>query len=233
MLLLSVLTLMFLANPAPYRQGFVRLFPSFYRQRIEEVLYRCEECLQGWLTGILFKMIVVGILSFLGLLILGIPLALAQAILAGILTFVPYIGPVLSMVPPIAIALIEQPWKALVVIIFYIVIEQVTNKFLTSLVIETKLLLLPAVTLLAQVFFATFFGFLGLFLALPLTIIAQVCLQEILIKDILDRWQIQPEEKNLSVTVMGQLYPISSENQPKPVMESSEETAAKSVENDD
>jgi predicted PurR-regulated permease PerM len=188
LLLVLVLTLMLLADPKPYRNGFIRLFPSFYRRRVDEILQDCEISLQGWLVGILFNMVLIGILSFVGLLILGIPLALAQAALAGIFTFIPNIGPALSVVPPIAIALLEDPWKAIAVIILYVVIQQVESNFLTPLVMAQQVSLLPAVTLLAQVLFATFFGFLGLLLALPLTVVAQVWLKEVLIEDILDQW---------------------------------------------
>ncbi|MBW4544012.1 MAG: AI-2E family transporter [Symplocastrum torsivum CPER-KK1] len=188
-LLVLILTLMLLADPTPYRKSFIRLFPSFYRHRVENILDQCEVALRGWLIGILFNMFVIASLSFVGLLILRVPLALAQAALAGILTFIPNIGPALSVIPPIAIALLETPWKALAVLILYVLIQQVESNLLTPYVMAQQVSLLPAVTLLAQVFFATFFGFLGLLLALPLTVVAQVWLKEVVIKDILDQWQ--------------------------------------------
>jgi predicted PurR-regulated permease PerM len=114
--------------------------------------------------------------------------------LAGILTFIPNIGPALSVIPPIAIALLDTPWKALAVLILYILIQQVESNLLTPYVMAQQVSLLPAITLLAQVFFATFFGFLGLFLALPLTVVAQVWLKEVLVKDILDQWNYYPDK---------------------------------------
>ena len=194
-LLVLILTLMLLADPTPYRKSFVRLFPSFYRYRVEDILDQCKVALQGWLIGILFNMFVIASLSFVGLLILRVPLALAQAALAGILTFIPNIGPALSVIPPIAIALLETPWKALAVLILYVLIQQVESNLLTPYVMAQQVSLLPAVTLLAQVFFATFFGFLGLLLALPLTVVAQVWLKEVVIKDILDQWQSYPKKQ--------------------------------------
>ncbi|VEP12374.1 putative permease [Hyella patelloides LEGE 07179] len=187
-LLLLVLSLMLLADPIPYRQGFIRLFPAFYRRRVDEILTLCALSLQGWLVGILFNMLVIGILSFIGLLILGIPLALAQAVLAGALTFIPNVGPTLSVLSPMAIALLDDPWKSFAVLILYTFIQQVESNLLTPLVMSQQVSLLPAITLLSQIFFATFFGFLGLLLALPLTVVGQVWVKEVLIKDILDRW---------------------------------------------
>ena len=183
-----ILTLMLLADPYPYRQGFIRLFPSFYRRRVAEILVLCDRALQGWLKGILFNMLVITTLSFFGLLALQVPLALSQALLAGILTFIPNIGPGLSVVSPMAIALLDGPWKSVAVLVLYIVIQQVESNLLTPLVMAQQVSLLPAVTLLAQVFFATFFGFLGLLLALPLTVVGQVWFKEVLLKDILDSW---------------------------------------------
>lgn len=193
-LLVIVLTIMLLADPRPYRQSLIRLFPSFYRRRVGEILSKCQSSLQAWVLGILFNMLLIALLSFLSLVILGIPLALAQATLAGILTFIPNLGPALSVIPPIAIALLEEPWKAIAVLITYIVIQQVEGNLLTPLVMARQVSLLPAMTLLAQVFFATFFGFLGLFLALPLTVVAQVWLKEVLIKDVLDQWHVNPRQ---------------------------------------
>jgi len=188
-LLVLILTLMLLADPHPYRKSFIRLFPSFYRRRVDQILQLCDESLRGWLAGILFNMAVIALLSFFGLLLLRIPLALAQATLAGILTFIPNIGPAVSVIPPMAIALLDSPWKAIAVLILYIVIQQVESNLLTPLVMAQQVSLLPAITLLAQLFFVTFFGFLGLLLALPLTVVAQVWLKEVLIKDILDEWR--------------------------------------------
>ncbi|NET90025.1 MAG: AI-2E family transporter [Kamptonema sp. SIO1D9] len=199
LLLVIVLSLMLLADPEPYRRGFVRLFPSFYRRRVEEILLQCDKALQGWLLGILFNMAVIAVFSFVGLLILGIPLALSQAMLAGLLTFIPNIGPALSVIPPIAISLLEDPWKAIAVLILYVIIQQVEGTILTPLVMAQQVSLLPAVTLLAQVFFASFFGFLGLFLALPLTVVGQVWLKEVLFNDILDSWQAHDRHQTIKL----------------------------------
>ncbi|MGC9502611.1 AI-2E family transporter [Baaleninema sp.] len=190
LVLVIVLTIMFLASPQSYRNAFISLFPAFYRRRIDEVLDRCEEALSGWLVGVLFNMVIVALMSWLGLwLILQIPLALAHGVLAGLLTFIPNIGPALSVIPPMATAVLENPWKPIAVLILYVVIQQIESNFLTPYVMARQVSLLPAINLVSQVVFATFFGFLGLLMALPITVVAQVVLQELLIKDILNQWQ--------------------------------------------
>ena len=188
-LLLLAITLMLLADPQPYRRGFIRLFPAFYRRRVDYILDLCTEGLEGWLVGILFNMVVIAVFSFVCLLILGIPLALSQAMLAGVMTFIPNIGPTLSVLSPMAIALIEAPWKAFAVLILYIIIQQLESNVLTPIVMAQQVSLLPAVTLLSQLFFATFFGFLGLLLSLPLTVVGQIWFKEVIIKDVLDNWE--------------------------------------------
>lgn len=194
-LLVVILTVMLLINPQPYRQGFILLFPSFYRRRIDQILSLCEVGLVSWVGGILINMVVIGVVSGIGLLILGVPLVLANALLAGLLEAVPNVGPVLSLVPPVAIALLEAPWKAGAVLILYIVIQQLEQYLLVPFVMSKQLSLLPAVTLLSQVIFAIFFGFLGLFLAIPLVIVGQIWLREVLVRDILDPWREAPGHK--------------------------------------
>ncbi len=213
-LLVLILTLMLLAEPEPYRKAFIRCFPSFYRRRIGDILDKCAASLKGWMIGVVFNMGVIGGLSGLGLLCLGIPLPLANGIFAGLLTFLPNIGATLSVVPPIAIALLDEnaPWKPVAVLILYFVVQQIETNLLTPYVMAQQVSLLPAVTLMSQVFFATFFGFLGLLLALPLTVVGQVWLQEILIKDVLDLWTEEDHPPHL-----GEVFiPVRIETPPVP-----------------
>ena len=188
LLLVTVVTIMLLVSPRPYMRLFLAFFPAFYRRRAAKILKKSETALVGWTQGILFNMLVITILSWLGLSLLGVQLPLANAFLAGLLTFIPNLGPIISCIPPITLALIDAPWKALAVLILYILIQQAESNVLTPLVMKQQVSLLPAITLLSQATFAIFFGFIGLFLALPLTVVAQVWLEEVLIKDILSGW---------------------------------------------
>lgn len=196
-LLVLVLTIMLLINPKPYRQGFVLLFPAFYRRRVDEILSQCEISLVGWIRGILIDMVVIGGVSAIGLSLLRVPLVLGNAALAGLLEAIPNIGPTLSLVPPMAIALLDAPWKAGAVFIFYIALQQVEQYLLVPYVMSSQVALLPAVTLLSQVICAIFFGFLGLLLAMPLVIVGQIWIREVLVKDVLDHWQTEPEPVSL------------------------------------
>ena len=188
LLLVTVVTIMLLVSPRPYMRLFLAFFPSFYRRRAAKILKKSETALVGWTQGILFNMLAIALLSWLGLSLLGVQLPLANALLAGLLTFIPNLGPIISCIPPIVLALIDAPWKALAVLVLYILIQQAESNVLTPLVMKQQVSLLPAITLLSQATFAIFFGFIGLFLALPLTVVAQVWIEEVLIKDILSGW---------------------------------------------
>lgn len=188
-LLVIVLTLMLLANPQPYRNVFVRCFPSFYRHRVQQILTLCGEGLGNWTIGALIEMVFIAFLSGLGLLILQVPLALAHAVLAGLLNFIPNIGPTLSVILPMTIAFLDTPWKAIAVLILYVVIQNIESYWLTPTVMAKQVALLPAFTLTAQIFFASFFGALGLLMALPLAVVAKTWIEELVFKDILDKWQ--------------------------------------------
>jgi predicted PurR-regulated permease PerM len=195
LLLFLVLTIMLLVDPSPYRRIFILGFPAFYRRRVDGILSQCEHSLVGWIKGTLLAMCAIAIVSFIGLSILGVPLPLVNAALAGLLEFIPNVGPTLSLVPPVLLALLESPWKAIAVIVLYLAIQQLESLVLVPLIMKQEVDLLPVFTILAVVVFASLFGFLGLFLAIPLLIVLQVWVKEVLVKDILNQWYPDKKEK--------------------------------------
>jgi predicted PurR-regulated permease PerM len=198
LLLLLVLTIMMLVQPQAYRDVFVAMFPSFYRRRVIGILDDCEVSLGKWMIGALIGMLAVGAMSTIGLYALGIPAPLAQGVLAGLLNFIPNLGPTLSMILPMGIALLDNPWKSVMVFVLYFLIQQIESSFLTPYIMAKQVSLLPALTLLAQVFFASFFGFAGLVLALPLSVVSKIWLDKVLIEDILNKWHKPPSQETLS-----------------------------------
>jgi predicted PurR-regulated permease PerM len=188
-LLIIILALMMLVNPKGYRKACLQLFPSFYRRRADEILTECEVGLGNWMSGFLLGSTAIGVLSGIGLWILQVKLVLAHALIAGVLNLIPNVGPALSVIFPFMVALLDAPWKAFAVIILYFVIQNIESYFLTPTLMAKQVSLLPAVTLAAQVFFATFFGAFGLFLAIPLTVVIKTWMDEALFKDFLDKWE--------------------------------------------
>ncbi|MGI0479404.1 AI-2E family transporter [Geminocystis sp. CENA526] len=188
LLFVIILTIIFLLNPQKYRRYFIKICPAFYRHRINDILEKSEVSIVSWLSGIIVNCIFIATLSGLGLWVLQVKLVLVHALLAGLLNFIPNIGPTLSVVFPVMIAVVDSPWKIIPIIIWYFIVQNIESYWLTPKVMADKVSLLPAVTLFSQIFFATAFGLLGLLLALPLTVIAKTWIEEILFYDILDKW---------------------------------------------
>ncbi len=188
LLFVLALTIMMVINPQGYRKFALKLFPSFYRHRVDEILNLSEIALGNWLTGITINCLFIGILSGIGLLILQVKLVLVHALLAGLLNFIPNIGPASSVIFPVMVAVLDEPWKIWAILIWYFIIQNLESYWLTPTIMAKQVSLLPAVTLMAQIFFAQSFGLLGLLLALPLTVVAKTWIDEVLFKDILDNW---------------------------------------------
>ncbi|MGK7957611.1 MAG: AI-2E family transporter [Crocosphaera sp.] len=182
------LTITMLINPQKYRHLFLKLFPSFYRKRGDEILTLSEVALGNWLAGVTINCLFIGTLSGLGLWLLQVKLVLVHALLAGLLNFIPNVGPAASVIFPLMVALLDAPWKIWAILIWYFIIQNIESYWLTPTVMAKQVSLLPAVTLMAQIFFAQTFGILGLLLALPLAVVAKTWIEEVLFKDILDSW---------------------------------------------
>ncbi len=210
-LLILVLAIMMLVNPVAYRKALLKLFPAFYRRRADEILTLSETALGNWLLGILISSTFVGIMSGVGLYVLQVKLVLVHALLAGLLNFIPNIGPTASVIFPIMVALLESPWKIVAILILYFIIQNIESYLLTPTVMAKQVSLLPAITLMAQIFFAQMFGLLGLLLALPLAVVAKTWIEELLFKDILDRWELKKEIDSLDTVPEGEIYVQDSE----------------------
>ncbi|MCU0542257.1 MAG: AI-2E family transporter [Oscillatoriaceae cyanobacterium Prado104] len=187
-LLILVLTVMLVANPIEYRRGLISFFPAFYRQRVDRIISQCEQGLIDWLAGVSLSTIFIGITTIVGLGFLQVPLPVVNGFLAAFFALIPYIGVILMAVPPMLLALLDSPVKAGAVLLLYILIQQFKVTFIGTIIKKEPGSILPAYTLVFLILFGYIFGFLGLFLAVPITIVARVWIQESLIEDVLDRW---------------------------------------------
>jgi len=183
--------LMVAAQPLAYREVLVLLAPSFYRRRFRAVLLQCGEALSAWMVGVLISSLCVGVLAAIGLSLLGVKLVAANALLAGLLNVIPNVGPTLSTVFPMSVALLDSPWKSVAVLLLYIGVQNLESYVITPSVMHHQLKLLPGLTLMAQLLFTVVFGPLGLLMALPLAVCLQVLVREILIRDVLETWKPQ------------------------------------------
>ncbi|UPM50442.1 AI-2E family transporter [Synechococcus sp. A10-1-5-1] len=183
-------SLMVAIQPTAYREIAVLMVPSFYRRRFRDVLSLCGEALSSWMAGVLISSLCVGVLAAIGLSLLGVKLVAANALLAGLLNIIPNVGPTLSTVFPMSVALLDSPVKALLVLLLYVVIQHIESYLITPSVMHHQVKLLPGLTLIAQFLFTVIFGPLGLLLALPMAVCLQVVVREVLIQDVLNGWEL-------------------------------------------
>ncbi|MDQ3364399.1 MAG: AI-2E family transporter [Myxococcota bacterium] len=174
-------------EPGQYRSGFLRLVPVARRERFADVIDHTVTSLQRWLLAIMFAMVVVGVLSFIGLSVLGVPLAFSLAVLAALMTFIPNIGPVIAAIPAVLLGLLTSGTTALLVAGLYLVVQILETYLITPLIQRRLLSLPPALILVAQAVMAVFGGLIGVIVATPLTLVAIVMVQKLYVEDKLER----------------------------------------------
>lgn len=167
------------AMPDPVERWVVRLFPPGRREKARKVLSESRGSLLGWLGGRLFSMLVVGVLSTIALYVIGIPGALFLGIFSGLVAFVPIIGSVAGAVPPLVLAFAGNPLDALWVLLAYVVIQQVESNLLTPLVMQRAVSLHPVVVIASVTVAGAAFGVLGALLAVPVSVVAGVLIEEL------------------------------------------------------
>lgn len=155
-------------DPTIYRRGVLRLFPKQTRPRADKVLGAIAGTLRKWLVTQLIAMLVIGAVTTAVLLALNVRAAVPLGILAGLLEFVPTLGPILSALPAIAMGFVDSPEKALFVTIAYVGIQFLENHLLIPILMKEGIDLPPALTIVMQALMAIVFGILGLLVAVPL-----------------------------------------------------------------
>ena len=166
-------------QPAPLVRGFVSLFPAGRRQQVREMLHRMYWNVQRWLLGQFADKMIVGLLIGLGLWVVGIPFALLLGILTGLLGLIPYVGIVVSLVPPVLLALASNPMDVLWVIVVFLLVLQLEADLIYPVVMSRAVALHPAAIIFGLFVMSVFFGFVGLLLAVPLVAALQVMLREL------------------------------------------------------
>jgi predicted PurR-regulated permease PerM len=170
-------------EPHAYSKGVVALMPLKRRARTKEALSLAWIRLRKWLIGTLLAMLTIGVLTTLGLWLLNVPLALALGVIAGLFAFVPTVGPILSAVPAVLIALLQSPRLALYVVLLYVAVQFVESYLVTPLIQRRTISMPPALSISFQVLMSALFGFMGLFLATPILVVAIAFIQLLYIED--------------------------------------------------
>jgi predicted PurR-regulated permease PerM len=155
------------ADPGMYHHGLMHMFPHHMRNRAGEVLSAIATVLRKWLVTQLIAMIVIGVVTTVGLLVLNVKAAFALGLIAGLMEFIPTVGPILSAIPAIAMGFLDSPEKALAVGLFYVGIQFMENHLLIPMLMKGGVDVPPVLTILGQALFTLLFGFLGLMIAVP------------------------------------------------------------------
>ena len=173
-----VVSLMISIEPKQYKENILLLIPKNYRNKFRNILEKSNIALANWTFSMVISSLSVGLLSLIVLSILDVKYVVSNALIAMVLNIIPNIGPVISGIFPISIALLDNFWKPLAVLGAYVIIQNIESYIIMPSIMKKKANLLPGLTLISQFGFTFIFGPLGLILSLPLAVVIQVLIKE-------------------------------------------------------
>ena len=186
--LMVLLAILLALDPSSHRRMLLAACPRPAREQLDQLLDEYRHALGGWLSGMTLSATTVFLLTWGGLLVLKAPLALLSALICGLLTFVPTIGPTAATLLPAGLALLQSPQLMVSVVVFRLILQNLEAFLLTPLLLRKTVNLLPTVALMAQFSLGALLGLPGVLLALPLVVVLQVLMQRVVVQQIMDRW---------------------------------------------
>jgi predicted PurR-regulated permease PerM len=184
-LVLILITAYYMAvRPGPLVDGMVSLAPPSRRAHVRHVLDRLRAAWIGWMEGVAIDMILTFVLLFVGLTVIGLDFAIFFAVLSALLVVVPYFGAIAGAIPPTLFALTDSPGKALVVLGVYILVQQIESNVTIPVVMAQRVKLHPAVVAIGVVVVGQLFGFVGLFVAVPILSLVVIAVEEFWVKPV-------------------------------------------------
>jgi predicted PurR-regulated permease PerM len=206
----------FASDPARYRAGFVQLFPpGATREQVDETIGFVAAALRLWLVGQFVSMVFVGLLVGLGLAAVGLPNFLVLALIAGVLEFVPYVGPILAALPALTSALSVDLSVFYWTVTIYIAVQIAEMILIVPLVQRRAVDLPPPLTLFSVIGFGVLFGGLGIFLAAPLTVTAYVLVKKLWVREIYGEETTVPGDGHATAVTNGAVPDVSGEASPR------------------
>ncbi len=184
-LLLVLVTAYYTAvNPQPLVDGVLRLFPPMRRTWAHRLLERLRQAYIGWLRGVAVDMVVTFVLLYAGLTIIGLDFALVFAVFSALLVVIPYFGSFIAGIPPVLFALADSPSKALLALGVFVLSQQIEGNVIIPIVMSRQLKLHPAVIAVGVVVVGKLFGFVGLFVAVPILSTIMILAEEVWVSSI-------------------------------------------------
>jgi predicted PurR-regulated permease PerM len=184
-LIVLFLGVVFALTPSVYTENALRLVPLKSRERARALFAELDHTLRWWLLGRLISMSAIGLLTWIGLTVLDVPLAFVLALLAALLSFVPNIGPVVSAVPAILLGLVAGPERAMLVALLYLAVQAIESWLLDPVIDRKTIYLPPALTVLAQLAMGVIAGLGGVALATPLAAVAAVSTRRLYVEGVI------------------------------------------------
>jgi predicted PurR-regulated permease PerM len=192
-LILILLTAAYIAiSPEPLIAGALSLFPPERRAWVTGVMERLRSAWVGWQQGVLIDMLITGVLLYLGLTLIGLDFAVVFAVISALLVLIPYFGAIAGGIPPVLFALTDSPGKALLALAIYVLIQQIESNLTIPLVMAQRVKLHPAVVAIGVVIVGQLFGFLGLFVAVPILSMIVIGVDEIWVKPMESERGVKP-----------------------------------------
>jgi predicted PurR-regulated permease PerM len=185
LLLMAFIAIYMAVDPDLYYIGMLHLFPHRSRPRAEHVLSAMAAVMRRWLLTQCVAMVTIGVAWGIALTILRVKAALALAVIAGVLEFVPTIGPTIAAVPALALGILDSPQKGLEVLAVYLIIQGIEANILIPVLMKGQIDLPPALTIVWQALMALAFGFLGLLVAVPLLAAVLVAVKMLYVQDVI------------------------------------------------
>jgi predicted PurR-regulated permease PerM len=182
-LLLMLITAYFMAaRPEPLVHGLLSLVPPARRDHVQHVLGRLRRAWIGWMLGVAVDMTLTGVLLYIGLSVIGVDFAVFFAVLAALLTLIPYFGATAAAIPPTLFALTDSPGKALLVLGIYLLVQNIESNITIPVVMAQTVRLHPAVIAIGVVVVGQLFGVAGLFVAVPILSLVVIAVDEFWVK---------------------------------------------------
>lgn len=181
-------------DPARYREGLLAMVPPASTFSIRAALDECALALRKWLLGQLLAMALVGLMTAAGLWLLGVPAYIGLGIIAGLLEFIPIVGPIAGAIPAILLATTKDITTVLSVVALFVFIQQVENNAIMPIVTGRALLMPPAVGLFAVVALGVLLGPIGILFAYPLAGVIDVLVRQLYVRELLGKRTTLPSE---------------------------------------
>jgi predicted PurR-regulated permease PerM len=186
-LVLILITATYMAiRPDPLVDGLVSLVPPRRREHVRHVLGRLRMSWVGWMEGVAIDMLVTFVLLYLGLTIIGLDFAIFFAVLSALLVVVPYFGAIAGAIPPVLFAFTDSPGKALITLLVYILVQQLESNVTIPVIMAQRTRMHPAMIAIGVVVVGQLFGFVGLFVAVPILSLIVIAVEEFWVQPIED-----------------------------------------------